>query len=162
MDGWGSQSNSNGPWAFFTQSEAPPKAPAPTPLAPEEDWKVQMYFEENQRLNAEILRLKKQIEFLRESVQIARRDHDLDYQLWLLRDKSSPRLPVFPTGIGSEALAEKVSATLLRNKKPRTPKTPKSPKTQYSEIVPESDPEMEETLKRLLDESTRAACGIAK
>lgn len=153
MDCWGSNSQSNGPWLYST-----PLDPESAKLSPEEDWKVAMYREENAKLKLEVRKLQTQVEFLRECLQKAQHDHDLDYQLFLLRDKtkSPPRLPVFPVGNGYEAVAEKVASSLQRAKKPRGKQ--KSPRPTTPPEGPDSDPELAATLSRLLAESTRAAC----
>lgn len=153
MDQWGSQSHD--PWA----SGSPPAGDAfrahdASAATADYDASSEFYRQRAVELSIENDKLKREIAFLRESLYIARRDHDLDYQLFLLRNKTPPPQLQFPTGKGYEAVSQKVQSSLQRVKK----QTRKSPVVvEVMDDGNDSDKEIKDTLLRLLGESTAAA-----
>jgi hypothetical protein len=131
----------------------------------QEDPLVAYYREKYNQAEDEIKRLKRQVEFLQESVQRAQHQHELDYQLWLLRDQSEDQRKKQGTppcgggqGKGYVAVAEKITGNYQRirpwaRKVKTTLQSPTTPSTSKEESS--DDPELEATLLRLLEEGNK-------
>lgn len=164
MDSFWSNSNSNSRDGYHGWSSSPKK----TALSPEingaqtailpQDNAIAYYMTKANLLEQKVAVLERTVEFLTDSLHEARRQHDLDYQLYLLRggEKTpTPRLEPPPRGLGYEAVAQKVNSTFQRRAwagpKRKTPVMLEDPDD------PIDDPELEATLRRLLDESKNAS-----
>jgi hypothetical protein len=143
MDCFGG-SQSNDPWWLDPSTVVKP--------AEHTDFEAEFYRTKAAQLAIENDRLKKQVAHLEEKLLMAQKHHELDYQLWLLREKNAPRpRPDWPSGNGYKAVAEKVSSSFQRKPKTRKP----TPEPVMVEDPESEDFEIMQTLRHLYDESIR-------
>lgn len=124
-----------------------------------DDCLLDSYRKKNLELEEEVRRMKREIEYYKDALDKARHHHELDYQLWLLRDKDALKLrsetPISsPTCKGYKAVAQAITSTYQKRRTPWA----KHVITQLSNAEPmeneesEDDPELASTLLRLMEE----------
>lgn len=127
----------------------------------EDDILLDSYRQKNLALMEEVARLKREVEYLKDSLDKARHHHELDYQLWLLRDKDALKLrSETPTGSptckGYAAVAKAITSTYQKRRTPWAKhvinqlSAPEPSQMENEES--DEDPELASTLLRLMEE----------
>jgi hypothetical protein len=168
--------SSESAWNFGDASNSAPsvqRSMTSAQLPPQqEDTLVTFYRDKFNEAEAERKRLVRQVEFLRDQVLKAQKQHDLDYQLWLLREKDKDKEKGSPRTLTPSLCGGRLGdgyvkvATTITGSYQRQPSwSKKVVKALSSPTIPDpmeedecdSDPEMAATLLRLLEEGKQAS-----